>query len=126
MESPIEVVRRFCAAWSDDRAAADLAAFATVLAGYAEGWTGFGIRLIALFDSLAFFLGAPLLAVYGLLLFPHGRVSSRRWWAFAALYGCAFALVDVVGCLDPGGVDGSSLDWGNSRARPRLGRALSV
>jgi len=29
MESPIEVVRRFCAAWSDDRAAADLAAFFT-------------------------------------------------------------------------------------------------
>ena len=29
MESPIEVVRRFCAAWSDDMAAADLAAFFT-------------------------------------------------------------------------------------------------
>ena len=29
MESPIEVVRRFCAAWADDLAAADLAAFFT-------------------------------------------------------------------------------------------------
>jgi limonene-1,2-epoxide hydrolase len=29
MESPIEVVRRFCAAWSDDIAAVDLAAFFT-------------------------------------------------------------------------------------------------
>jgi len=29
MESPIEVVRRFCAAWSDDLAAVDLAAFFT-------------------------------------------------------------------------------------------------
>jgi limonene-1,2-epoxide hydrolase len=29
MESPIEVVRRFCAAWSDDMAADDLAAFFT-------------------------------------------------------------------------------------------------
>jgi limonene-1,2-epoxide hydrolase len=29
MESPIEVVRRFCAAWSDDMAASDLAAFFT-------------------------------------------------------------------------------------------------
>jgi limonene-1,2-epoxide hydrolase len=29
MESPIDVVRRFCAAWSDDMAAADLAAFFT-------------------------------------------------------------------------------------------------
>ena len=29
MESPIEVVRRFCAAWADDMAAADLAAFFT-------------------------------------------------------------------------------------------------
>ena len=29
MESPIEVVRRFCAAWSDDRPASDLAAFFT-------------------------------------------------------------------------------------------------
>ena len=29
MESPIEVVRRFCAAWSDDMAAGDLAAFFT-------------------------------------------------------------------------------------------------
>jgi limonene-1,2-epoxide hydrolase len=27
MESPIEVVRRFCAAWSDNRGAAELAAF---------------------------------------------------------------------------------------------------
>ena len=29
MESPIELVRRFCAAWSDNIAAADLAAFFT-------------------------------------------------------------------------------------------------
>jgi len=29
MESPIEVVRRFCAAWSDDLTAVDLAAFFT-------------------------------------------------------------------------------------------------
>ena len=29
MESPIEVVRRFCAEWSDDMAAGDLAAFFT-------------------------------------------------------------------------------------------------
>jgi limonene-1,2-epoxide hydrolase len=29
MESPIEVVRRFCAAWSDDVGAAELAAFFT-------------------------------------------------------------------------------------------------
>ena len=29
MESPIEVVRRFCAAWSDDIGAAELAAFFT-------------------------------------------------------------------------------------------------
>ncbi len=29
MESPIEVVRRFCAAWSDDMGANDLAAFFT-------------------------------------------------------------------------------------------------
>jgi limonene-1,2-epoxide hydrolase len=29
MESPIEVVRRFCAAWSDDMGAAELAAFFT-------------------------------------------------------------------------------------------------
>ena len=29
MESPMEVVRRFCAAWSDGRAASDLAAFFT-------------------------------------------------------------------------------------------------
>jgi limonene-1,2-epoxide hydrolase len=29
MESPIEVVRRFCAAWSDDMAAGDLAEFFT-------------------------------------------------------------------------------------------------
>jgi limonene-1,2-epoxide hydrolase len=29
MESPIEVVRRFCAAWSDNAGAADLAAFFT-------------------------------------------------------------------------------------------------
>ena len=29
MESPIEVVRRFCAAWSDNLAAGDLAAFFT-------------------------------------------------------------------------------------------------
>ena len=27
MESPIELVRRFCAAWSDDMATEDLAAF---------------------------------------------------------------------------------------------------
>ncbi len=29
METPIEVVRRFCAAWSDDMPTADLAAFFT-------------------------------------------------------------------------------------------------
>lgn len=34
MESPIEVVRRFCAAWSDDMAAAGLAAFFTEDAVY--------------------------------------------------------------------------------------------
>src|SRR6201981_504848 len=34
MESPIEVVRRFCAAWSDNMGAAGLAAFFTEDAGY--------------------------------------------------------------------------------------------
>ena len=34
MESPIEVVRRFCAAWSDDMGAAGLAAFFTEDAVY--------------------------------------------------------------------------------------------
>jgi len=34
MESPIEVVRRFCAAWSDDIGAAELAAFFTDNAVY--------------------------------------------------------------------------------------------
>src|SRR5690348_17329842 len=34
MESPIEVVRRFCAAWSDNRGAAELAAFFTEDAVY--------------------------------------------------------------------------------------------
>jgi limonene-1,2-epoxide hydrolase len=34
MESPIEVVRRFCAAWSDDAGAAELAAFFTEDAVY--------------------------------------------------------------------------------------------
>ena len=34
MEIPIEVVRRFCAAWSDDKAAGDLAAFFTDHAVY--------------------------------------------------------------------------------------------
>jgi limonene-1,2-epoxide hydrolase len=34
MESPIDVVRRFCAAWSDNRAAAELAAFFTEDAVY--------------------------------------------------------------------------------------------
>ena len=34
MESPIEVVRRFCAAWSDDMGAAELAAFFTEDAVY--------------------------------------------------------------------------------------------
>jgi signal transduction histidine kinase len=86
--------------------AADLAAFATVLAAYARGWNGYGIRLIALFDSFAFFLGAPLLAVYVLLLFPNGRSAGRGWRLFALVYGIAFVFVDVVGSLDPGGVDG--------------------
>ena len=34
MDSPIEVVRRFCAAWSDNREAAELAAFFTEDAVY--------------------------------------------------------------------------------------------
>ena len=34
MESPIEVVRRFCAAWSDNMGAAELAAFFTENAVY--------------------------------------------------------------------------------------------
>jgi limonene-1,2-epoxide hydrolase len=34
MESPIEVVRRFCAAWSEDMEADDLAAFFTEAAVY--------------------------------------------------------------------------------------------
>src|SRR5258708_20210169 len=34
MESPIEVVRRFCAAWADNIGAAELAAFFTDDAGY--------------------------------------------------------------------------------------------
>jgi limonene-1,2-epoxide hydrolase len=34
MESPIEVVRRFCAAWSDNVGAAELAAFFTDAAVY--------------------------------------------------------------------------------------------
>jgi limonene-1,2-epoxide hydrolase len=34
MESPIEVVRRFCAAWSDNMEAAELAAFFTEDAVY--------------------------------------------------------------------------------------------
>ena len=34
MESPIDVVRRFCAAWSDNKAVAELAAFFTTDAVY--------------------------------------------------------------------------------------------
>ena len=34
MESPIEVVRRFCAAWTDNMGAAELAAFFTEDAVY--------------------------------------------------------------------------------------------
>ena len=36
MESPIEVVRRFCAAWSDNIGAAELAAFFTDDGGLAK------------------------------------------------------------------------------------------
>jgi len=61
MESPIEVVRRFCAAWSDDLGAAELAAFFTDDAVYhnipLEPVTG----REAIADTIASFIrpGAP-------------------------------------------------------------------
>src|SRR6202035_5347062 len=49
MESPIEVVRRFCAAWSDNMGAAELAAFFTEDAVYHNippGIEGIDFRVI--------------------------------------------------------------------------------
>jgi limonene-1,2-epoxide hydrolase len=56
MESPIEVVRRFCAAWSDDMAAGDLAAFFTDHAVYHNIPLAPVVGKAAIADTIATFI----------------------------------------------------------------------
>jgi limonene-1,2-epoxide hydrolase len=56
MESPIEVVRRFCAAWSDDMAAGDLATFFTDDAVYHNIPQAAVVGREAIADTIATFI----------------------------------------------------------------------
>ena len=51
------------------------------------------------------FTGLLVLVTWPLLLFPDGRLPSRRWRPVAALLGLAIAAIALRGMLDPGNLD---------------------
>ncbi|MEJ7843941.1 MAG: hypothetical protein WKF95_19440 [Rubrobacter sp.] len=63
----------------------------------------------AAIGSLGEWMWAPaigLLGIYMILLFPDGRLPSRRWRPLAWLSGVAFILVSAGGALTPGSMEG--------------------
>jgi hypothetical protein len=87
-------------------------------------------RVLNLAGESAFVAAFFLLALAPLLLFPTGRLPSRRWrWAAGAgIAGCAAAVLSVL--LVPGPVDEDVPAWGDNPigldAAPRLVDALEL
>ena len=87
-------------------------------------------RLLNLAAESAFIVAFFLLALSPLLLFPTGRLPSRRWrWAAGAgITGCGVAVISVL--LAPGAVDEDVPAWGDNPigldAAPRFIEALEV
>jgi signal transduction histidine kinase len=53
------------------------------------------------------FTGLMMLVTWPLLLFPDGRLPSRRWRPFAVLLAAGIAAIALRGMLDPGVLDGA-------------------
>ena len=87
-------------------------------------------RILNLAGESAFVVAFFLLALSPLLLFPTGRLPSRRWrWAAGAgITGCGVAVLSVM--LAPGPVDEDVPSWGDNPigldAAPRLVEVLEV
>ena len=87
-------------------------------------------RILNIAGESAFVVAFFLLALSPLLLFPTGRLPSRRWrWAAGAgIAGCGAAVLSVL--LAPGLVDEDVPAWGDNPigldAAPRLVDALEV
>jgi hypothetical protein len=74
--------------------------------------------------ALAYWLWLPtvgLLAIYLLLLFPDGRLPSRRWRSLAWLSGVVLVLASVGGMLSPGPLDNLGGCATRSGSRGNLG-----
>jgi len=87
-------------------------------------------RILTLAGESAFIVAFFLLALSPLLVFPTGRLPSRRWrWAAGAgITGCGVAVISVL--LAPGAVDEDVPAWGDNPigldAAPRFIEALEV
>jgi hypothetical protein len=91
------------------------AAFSLGVSGLARGWylhayyvdPGSALPPLALLwvANWIWVCGFPPLITALLLLFPDGRLPSRRWWPAAALVGTALAAMLVGYMLDPGAMD---------------------
>jgi two-component system, NarL family, sensor kinase len=80
---------------------------------------------LGIVSSVLFVLGVPLAALFGVLLFPDGRLGGRRRRALAWTYGVAMVLLLIYSLFSPTVVDGSEVD--NPIAPPGAwGRAVEV
>lgn len=95
-----------------------LAAFAFVVGGICETITGYarsegadGVLSTgaAWVSTFVWMLGVGPAATFVLLLFPDGRLPSRRWRPVAWLAGVALAAVVVASALEPGPIEGTTV-----------------
>ena len=83
--------------------------FSTVLhlIGVVRG--GDSLVVLGLVSGALFVFGVPLAALFGVLLFPDGRLGSRRRRALARTYGVAMVLLLIYCLFSPTVVDGSEM-----------------
>ena len=70
---------------------------------------GDSLVVLGLVSGALFVFGVPLAALFGVLLFPDGRLGSRRRRALARTYGVAMVLLLIYCLFSPTVVDGS--EW---------------
>ncbi|HSJ19713.1 MAG TPA: hypothetical protein VK964_03970 [Nocardioidaceae bacterium] len=101
----------------------------------ADAYARFGVRndpealpgagVAALLSTLVWVPGVGLMGTFLLLLFPNGRLPSRRWWPIAWLSGIVIASVFITLALSPdelevGGASNLQNPLGWEQARPVL------
>ncbi len=72
-----------------------------------DGWHGPAVTAAAWVGTFVWMLGVSPVATFVLLLFPDGRLPSRRWRPIAWLSGTSMAVTTVAIALGPGPIEDS-------------------